>query len=70
MITALVILLLLSGYAIAFLIWKANKVDDEQRKNFEIDEACQKYMIANRIFSRDPENFKDKDEDGVEDLLE
>ena len=69
MIILLTFLVCFSGYAFAFFIWKAGKVDEDQKKMFEEDEACSKYMIANRVFSRDPENFKDKDDDGVEDIL-
>jgi hypothetical protein len=32
--------------------------------------AEEKYLLAQKIFSRDPQSFKDKDSDGVEDLLE
>ena len=32
--------------------------------------AEEKYLLANKIFSRDPQSFKDKDSDGVEDELE
>ena len=32
--------------------------------------AEEKYLLANKIFSRDPQSFKDKDADGVEDELE
>jgi hypothetical protein len=70
MIVLLAFLVCISGYAFAFVVWKAGKVDEAQKKMFEEDEACSKYMIANRVFSRDPESFKDKDEDGVEDILE
>lgn len=70
MIVLLAFLVCFSGYAFAFVVWKAGKVDEAQKKMFEEDERSSKYMIANRIFSRDPESFKDKDEDGVEDILE
>jgi len=70
MIVLLAFLVCFSGYAFAFVVWKAGKVEEQQKKDFARDEACSKYMIANRIFSRDPESFKDKDEDGVEDILE
>lgn len=30
----------------------------------------EKYMLAKKIFTRDPETFKDNDNDGVEDILE
>ena len=32
--------------------------------------AEEKYMLAKKIFTRDPGAFKDKDSDGVEDELE
>jgi hypothetical protein len=32
--------------------------------------AEERYMLAKRIFTRDPSSFKDKDSDGVEDELE
>jgi hypothetical protein len=32
--------------------------------------AEEKYMLAKKIFTRDPSNFKDKDSDGIEDILE
>lgn len=32
--------------------------------------AEEKYMLAKKIFTRDPGMFKDKDADGVEDILE
>lgn len=32
--------------------------------------AEEKYMLAKKIFTRDPSSFKDKDNDGVEDILE
>lgn len=30
----------------------------------------EKFMLAKKIFTRDPSTFKDKDNDGVEDILE
>jgi hypothetical protein len=32
--------------------------------------AEEKYMLAKKIFTRDPGVFKDKDSDGIEDILE
>jgi hypothetical protein len=32
--------------------------------------AEERYMLAKRIFTRDPSSFKDRDSDGVEDELE
>lgn len=32
--------------------------------------AEERYMLAKKIFTRDPSSFRDKDEDGVDDLEE
>jgi len=32
--------------------------------------AEERYMLAKKIFTRDPSSFQDKDEDGVDDIVE
>lgn len=32
--------------------------------------AEERYLLAKKIFTRDPSTFKDKDDDGIEDILE
>ena len=32
--------------------------------------AEERYMLAKKIFTRDPSSFRDKDEDGVDDIME
>jgi len=32
--------------------------------------AEERYMLAKKIFTRDPSSFQDKDEDGVDDIME
>lgn len=54
------------GIVVALILW-APKGKTESWTEMSAEE---KYMLAKQIFTRDPASFKDKDSDGVEDLLE
>jgi len=43
---------------------KGRKMDWKEMSSEE------KYLLAQKIFTRDPSTFKDKDDDGVDDILE
>lgn len=54
------------GIVIALILWKPKgKTEDWTEMTAE-----EKYMLANKIFTRDPSTFKDQDSDGIEDELE
>jgi len=54
------------GIVVALILWKPRG-----RTEVWVEmTAEERYMLAKRIFTRDPSNFKDKDSDGVEDELE
>jgi len=54
------------GIVVALILWKPRG-----RTEVWVEmTAEERYMLAKRIFTRDPSSFKDKDSDGVEDELE
>jgi hypothetical protein len=55
-----------AGIALIFVFWRPRK----DRGGWVEMSAEERYMLAKKIFTRDPSAFKDKDEDGVEDILE
>ena len=54
------------GIVLIFVFWRPHK-DTGGWREMTPEE---KYMLAKKLFSRDPSAFKDKDEDGIEDILE
>jgi len=58
--------ILMVGVVVALILWKP-KGRTELWTEMSAEE---KYMLAKKIFTRDPSSFKDKDSDGVEDELE
>lgn len=54
------------GITLIFILWRPK----ERRGGWVEMNAEEKYMLAKKIFSRDPSAFKDKDDDGIEDILE
>ena len=51
---------------IALIAWKP-KTKTEVWTEMTAEE---RYMLAKKIFTRDPSSFQDKDEDGVDDIVE
>jgi hypothetical protein len=54
------------GIVVVLIVWRPKG----KTESWTEMSAEEKYLLANKIFSRDPSNFKDKDSDGVEDELE
>jgi hypothetical protein len=54
------------GIVITLILWRPRG----RTESWTEMSAEEKYLLANKIFSRDPQNFRDKDSDGVEDELE
>jgi hypothetical protein len=54
------------GIVITLILWRPRG----RTESWTEMSAEEKYLLANKIFSRDPQSFKDKDSDGVEDELE
>jgi hypothetical protein len=54
------------GIVVTLIIWKPTG----RTESWTEMSAEEKYMLAKKIFTRDPSSFKDKDSDGVEDELE
>jgi type II secretory pathway component PulM len=54
------------GIVVILILWKPRS----RTESWTEMSAEEKYLLANKILSRDPQNFKDKDSDGVEDELE
>ena len=54
------------GSVVGLILW-APKGKTESWTEMSAEE---KYLLAKQIFTRDPGTFKDKDSDGVEDILE
>jgi len=54
------------GIVVALILWRPRG----RTESWTEMSAEEKYLLANKIFSRDPSSFKDKDSDGVEDELE
>jgi len=57
---------LMIGVVIALILWRPRG----RTELWTEMSAEEKYMLAKKIFTRDPASFKDKDSDGVEDILE
>lgn len=55
-----------AGITIALILWRPK----ERRGGWEEMTSEEKYMLAKKIFTRDPSSFKDQDSDGVDDILE
>lgn len=55
-----------TGIVLIFLFWKPKKAKD----GWVEMTPEEKYMLAKRIFTRDPATFKDKDNDGIEDTID
>ena len=59
-------IVLMVGVVVTLILWKP-------RGRIEVwveMTAEERYMLAKKIFTRDPSSFKDKDSDGIEDELE
>lgn len=54
------------GIVITLILWRPKG----RTESWTEMSAEEKYLLANKIFSRDPSSFKDKDSDGIEDELE
>jgi len=54
------------GIVVSLIVWKPMGRTEAWAEM----SAEEKYMLAKKIFTRDPSSFKDKDSDGVEDELE
>lgn len=54
------------GVVVILILWRPRG----RTESWTEMSAEEKYLLANKIFSRDPQSFKDKDSDGVEDELE
>jgi hypothetical protein len=59
-------IILMVGVVVALILWCPRG----KTQSWTEMSAEEKYMLAKQIFTRDPSLFKDKDSDGVEDLLE
>ena len=59
-------IIFMAGLVVALILWRP-KGRTEMWTEMTPEE---KYMLAKKIFTRDPEAFKDKDNDGVDDILE
>jgi hypothetical protein len=57
---------LMIGVVVALILWRPRG----RTELWTEMSAEEKYMLAKKIFTRDPSSFKDKDSDGVEDILE
>jgi hypothetical protein len=57
---------LMIGVVIALILWRPRG----RTELWTEMSAEEKYMLAKKIFTRDPSSFKDKDSDGIEDILE
>ena len=56
----------MAGIVVILIVWRPRG----RTESWTEMSAEEKYLLANKIFSRDPSSFKDKDSDGVEDELE
>jgi len=59
-------IILMVGIIVALILW-APRGKTESWTEMSAEE---KYLLAKKIFTRDPSDFKDKDDDGIEDILE
>lgn len=55
--------LIIGAYYLAF---KWNKLDEDIIKNENADD----YLSAKEVFVRDPEAFRDKDHNGIDDIID
>lgn len=55
-----------AGIICIFLLWRPKKA----KGGWVEMTPEEKYLLAKKIFSRDPESFKDKDKNGVEDIID
>lgn len=55
-----------AGIVLILILWRPK----DRRSGWKEMTSEEKYMLAKKIFTRDPSTFKDKDDDGVEDILE
>ena len=53
-------------FGICYMSFKWNKIEKDLIK----DENADNYLFAKEIFVRDPEAFKDKDHDGIDDIID
>ena len=56
----------MAGIVVTLIVWRPRG----RTESWTEMSAEEKYMLAKKIFTRDPSSFKDKDADGVEDELE
>jgi len=54
------------GIVVSLIVWKPMG----RTESWTEMSAEETYMLAKKIFTRDPSTFKDKDSDGIEDELE
>lgn len=54
------------GIVLILILWRPK----DRHSGWKEMTSEEKYMLAKKIFTRDPSSFKDKDDDGVEDILE
>ena len=54
------------GIVVTLILWRPRG----RTESWTEMSAEEKYLLAQKIFTRDPGAFKDKDSDGVEDELE
>ena len=55
-----------AGIVLVFVFWRPKK----DRGGWVEMSPEEKYLLAKRLYSRDPGSFKDKDNDGVEDIID
>jgi hypothetical protein len=56
----------MAGIVVTLILWRPRG----RTESWTEMSAEEKYMLAKKIFTRDPSSFKDKDSDGVEDEFE
>ena len=56
----------MAGIVVILIVWRPRG----RTESWTEMSAEEKYLLAQKIFTRDPGAFKDKDADGVEDELE
>lgn len=54
------------GIVVILILWRPRG----KTESWTEMSAEEKYMLAKKIFTRDPGMFKDKDSDGIEDILD
>jgi hypothetical protein len=58
-----VVLLITGAYYLLFK-WNKNTIDYIENENAD------DYLMAEKVFARDPEAFKDKDRNGIDDIID